>query len=162
MHSVLEMQDYKESGFTPSLVLSVLLTSRVKVILHLTQVLFLSKMGKAQSPVHCGLQVAAPAAFRCMKSAPVMNTLSPFWHYDTTRRTNISGHAITKQGLEIKSVITCLTFLCCFISTCSEGMWSWVLTGLVGNMMGPHSSLAPTCGRCWKHAPSCTGQWLQC
>lgn len=98
MHSVLEMQDYKESGFAPSLVLSVLLTSRVKVISHLTQVLFF-KNGKSPEPIHYGLQVAAPAAFLLHEIPRDEHFVAPFWHYDTTRRTNTSGHAITKQGL---------------------------------------------------------------
>lgn len=89
----------------------------------------------------------------CCMSLLLMMFLVRLFHFGTSGTTNISGHAIEKHGLWIESVLLwnkkkVFYFLCCFISTFTEVMSSWVLTGNLILWCWPSGTLLGFDGKC--------------
>lgn len=186
MHSILEMQDYKENVFhsgVVSVLLSVYKPSHTQHTHSLPLEFRLTALSKWKNPKPRSLwPLDGSAGCFCCMNLPLMYRLFvvQLLDYSATGMTNISGHAIEKRGLWIEIVLLwkqnkVFYFLCCFISTFSEGMCSWVLTGklticfvllTIGNTI-VYTVLY--CGSTWaatddvkslENAQNCTGRCL--
>lgn len=172
MHSILEMQEYREMCSALVLLFSVLLTSCVTAVSYSTRAFSNWKRPKREKKKKKKAQRSLWPLGGCAGCfvawhLPPMDKLFvvQLLHYSTTGTTNISGHAITQCGLwniVIKKVFY-------FLYRSSQHVVKEFVTAIVDHwerhmvsVYCPPLWVHQSCDKCWEHAQNCTRWRLHC